>query len=100
MTKTIFKCIMCEGNVYPCIFHTKSNCSILVIPTKCPFGYTKVKWENVSKESETISYDTDGNVIHGSVAKKTKRVEKVQDDDRSLQGWSDVILGRRENDKK
>ena len=62
MVKTIFKCVMCEGNVYPCIFYAKTKDKSLNTPMRCPYDHKKVRWEKVSKESEPISYDADGNV--------------------------------------
>jgi hypothetical protein len=63
MIEKLYKCVMCEGNVYPCIFSTKSGSSILATPIGCPFGNKNVRWEEVSDRDETISYDTDGRRI-------------------------------------
>ena len=60
MTEKLYKCVMCEGNVYPCIFSAKSRSSILATPIRCPFGNKKVRWEEVIEEDDMISYDTDG----------------------------------------
>ena len=60
MSEKLYKCIMCEGNVHPCIFSAKSGSSISATLIRCPFGNKKVRWEEISKQDETISYGTDG----------------------------------------
>ena len=49
MIEKIFKCIVCEGNVYPCVLSIKTEAKTLVEPTKCPFDGGNPNWEEVSK---------------------------------------------------
>lgn len=49
MIEKIFKCVMCEGNVYPCVLSVKSATKILIPPTKCPFEDGDSKWEEVKE---------------------------------------------------
>lgn len=49
MIKKIYKCVICGGNVYPCILTEKSKTKSLCVPIKCPFGFEEPKWEEVKK---------------------------------------------------
>ena len=51
---------MCEGNVYPCTLFVKVSAKTLSAPLRCPYNHAQVKWEEVSDQNETISYDTEG----------------------------------------
>ena len=49
MPEEIYKCVVCEGNVYPCTFTVKATGKSVVLPDICPFRVDSPKWKKVSE---------------------------------------------------